>query len=129
MSDAQLERLAAEAGLMIDWQDANKRPQRVSAEVQRGLLEALGYPAQSPQQIQQSLNALAQRRAQVPPLLTADCGRPVSQVRGRPRRHPGRAGLRGRHADRTAKAMSTSMGRFQPSNTSATTRCTWARMN
>ncbi|MGV8762914.1 hypothetical protein ACV34I_29505, partial [Pseudomonas aeruginosa] len=45
-------------GLQPDWQDANGRPQRVDPEVQRGLLEALGYPAQSPQQIEQSLAAL-----------------------------------------------------------------------
>ncbi|MFF6568909.1 4-alpha-glucanotransferase, partial [Pseudomonas aeruginosa] len=59
MSDARLAELAAAVGLQLDWQDANGRPQRVDPEVQRGLLEALGYPAQSPQQIEQSLAALA----------------------------------------------------------------------
>lgn len=51
MSDARLAELAAAVGLQLDWQDANGRSQRVDPEVQRGLLEALGYPAQSPQQI------------------------------------------------------------------------------
>ncbi|MBB4864773.1 4-alpha-glucanotransferase [Pseudomonas nitritireducens] len=78
MSDAQLQRLASEAGLAIDWMDADNRPQRLSAEVQRNVLEALGFPAQSPEQIRQSLEALERRRAEVPPLLTADRGRPIS---------------------------------------------------
>lgn len=78
MSDAQLERLASEAGLAIDWMDADNRPQRLTSEVQRNVLEALGFPAQSPEQIRQSLEVLEQRRAEVPPLLTADRGRPVS---------------------------------------------------
>lgn len=78
MSDAQLERLAIEAGLMIDWVDADNRPQRLNAEVQRSVLEALGFSAQSPEQIRRSLQELERRREQVPPMLTADCGRAVS---------------------------------------------------
>ncbi|MEP9321144.1 4-alpha-glucanotransferase [Pseudomonas sp. LABIM340] len=78
MSDAQLERLASEAGLAIDWMDADNRPQRLTPEVQRKVLEALGFPAQSPEQIRQSLEALERRRAEVPPLLTADLGQAVS---------------------------------------------------
>jgi 4-alpha-glucanotransferase len=78
MSDAQLERLASEAGLAIDWMDADNRPQRLTAEVQRQVLEALGFAAQSPEQIRQSLEALERRRAEVPPLITADLGEAVS---------------------------------------------------
>lgn len=77
MSDAQLERLAGEAGLAIDWMDADNRPQRLSVEVQRKVLEALGFPAQSPEQIRQSLDSLQRQRAELPPLLTADQGRKV----------------------------------------------------
>nr|VVH79217.1 hypothetical protein TUEID40_00364 [Pseudomonas aeruginosa] len=103
MSDARLAELAAAVGLQLDWQDANGRPQRVDPEVQRGLLEALGYPAQSPQQIEQSLAALARLREDSANLglLVGECGQPLEQS-ARPRRHPGRAGLRGRHADRPA---------------------------
>ena len=76
MSDAQLADLAAAAGLSVDWVDANGRPQRVTPEAQRRLLEALGYPAQSPQQIQGSLGELHHRNAEVGlgPLLTLEQG-------------------------------------------------------
>ncbi|MGV8346542.1 hypothetical protein ACV330_30255, partial [Pseudomonas aeruginosa] len=68
--------MAAAVGLQLDWQDANGRPQRVDPEVQRGLLEALGYPAQSPQQIEQSLAALARLREDSANLglLVGECG-------------------------------------------------------
>ncbi|QRY77864.1 4-alpha-glucanotransferase [Pseudomonas sp. PDNC002] len=77
MSAAQLERLAREAGLLVDWIDADNRPQRLTPEVQRNVLEALGFPAQSPEQIQQSLERLQQRHGETPPLVTADQGQPV----------------------------------------------------
>ena len=35
MSNEQLETLAAEAGLSVDWKDANAKPQHVSPEVLR----------------------------------------------------------------------------------------------
>lgn len=77
MSDPQLERLASAAGLAIDWIDADNRPQRLTGEVQRNVLEALGFAAQSPEQISQSLELLEQRRAQMPALITADRDRPI----------------------------------------------------
>ncbi|EVT88691.1 hypothetical protein Z046_15505 [Pseudomonas aeruginosa VRFPA09] len=82
MSDARLAELAAAVGLQLDWQDANGRPQRVDPEVQRGLLEALGYPAQSPQQIEQSLAALARLREDSANLglLVGECGQPLEQA-------------------------------------------------
>ncbi|HCK4565969.1 TPA: 4-alpha-glucanotransferase, partial [Pseudomonas aeruginosa] len=60
------------------------RPQRVDPEVQRGLLEALGYPAQSPQQIEQSLAALARLREDSANLglLVGECGQPLEQALG-----------------------------------------------
>lgn len=84
MSDARLAELAAAVGLQLDWQDANGRPQRVDPEVQRGLLEALGYPAQSPQQIEQSLAALARLREDSANLglLVGECGQPLEQALG-----------------------------------------------
>ena len=80
MSDALLAELADAAGLSVDWQDANGRPQRVSPEAQRRLLEALGYPAQSPQQIQGSLAELRQRTssASLAPLLTLEVGQAIA---------------------------------------------------
>lgn len=78
MSDANLERLAREAGLSIEWIDADNRPQRLTTEVQRNVLEALGFPAQSPEQIQQSVELLQQRRAEPAPLITAQQSRPIA---------------------------------------------------
>ena len=76
MSDAQLAELANAAGLNIDWVDANGRPQRVTPEAQRRLLESLGFPAQSPQQIQGSLAELQHRLSATGPgpLLTVEQG-------------------------------------------------------
>ncbi|WJN57349.1 4-alpha-glucanotransferase [Pseudomonas sp. SO81] len=83
MSDALLAELADAAGLSVDWQDAHGRPQRVSPEAQRRLLESLGYPAQSPQQIQGSLAELRQRDADpaTDPLLTLERGQ-ATRLRG-----------------------------------------------
>lgn len=80
MSDALLAELADAAGLSIDWTDANGRPQRVSPEAQRQLLEALGHPAADPRQIETSLAELKQRAAEAatPPLLTAELGQPIA---------------------------------------------------
>jgi 4-alpha-glucanotransferase len=76
MSNEQLEMLAAEAGLSVDWTDANDRPQRVSPEVLRKVLAGLGYPAEDDEQITASLKQLeaeSQTRT-TPPLLTVDHG-------------------------------------------------------
>lgn len=78
MSDAQLERLATRAGLKIEWIDADNRAQRLTPEVQRSVLEALGFPARSPEQILQSLEVLQQRSAVPSALITAERGKPVS---------------------------------------------------
>ncbi|WP_342652858.1 4-alpha-glucanotransferase [Pseudomonas sp. F3-2] len=77
MSNEQLEMLAAEAGLSVDWKDANARPQRVSSEVLRKVLDGLGYPAEDDAQIASSLKRLQDQSlsATPPPLLTVDHGR------------------------------------------------------
>lgn len=80
MSDRLLAELAQAADLSIDWIDAHGQAQRVSPEAQRNLLEALGYPAQSPEQLRASLAALANRPA-VPEesaLLLQDHNRPLA---------------------------------------------------
>lgn len=80
MSDTLLTELASTAGLSIAWQDAHGRPQRVSPEALRCLLEALGYPAQSPQQISASLEGLRHqhRERNAAPLLTLETGRALA---------------------------------------------------
>jgi 4-alpha-glucanotransferase len=76
MSNEQLEMLAAEAGLSVDWKDANARPQRVSPEVLRKVLDGLGYPAENDEQITASLKRLQDQSLSTtpPPLLTVDHG-------------------------------------------------------
>lgn len=76
MSNEQLELLATHAGLSVDWKDANARPQRVSPDSLRKVLESLGYPAQDDEQIAASFARLqAQTLSSVaPPLLTVDQG-------------------------------------------------------
>ncbi len=79
MSDTLLAELAEAAGLYIDWTDAHGRPQTVTPEAQRALLEALGYPAQSPEQIRSSLAMLTQQQHVPSPdaLLLQDQGQPL----------------------------------------------------
>jgi 4-alpha-glucanotransferase len=60
MSDALLAELARAADLEIDWIDALGASQQVSPPAQRSLLDAMGYPAQSPEQIRASLDELQQ---------------------------------------------------------------------
>lgn len=43
MSETALHRLASSVGLSRDWIDANARPQRVSDDVLRNVLEGLGH--------------------------------------------------------------------------------------
>ena len=79
MSNEQLETLAAEAGLSVDWKDANAKPQRVSPEVLRRVLGGLGYPAETDAEIGASLERLRKdsQPATPPPLITVDQNRPV----------------------------------------------------
>src|SRR4051812_41840599 len=77
MSNEQLETLAAQAGLSVDWKDANAKPQRVSPEVLRKVLGGLGYPAETDADVEASLQRLREesQSATPPPLLTVDHGR------------------------------------------------------
>ncbi|SDN63000.1 4-alpha-glucanotransferase [Pseudomonas jinjuensis] len=77
MTDACLASLAQAVGIHLDWTSADHQPQRVSPEVQRALLEALGFPAQSPEQIARSLAEVRHRQAAPPALLTVDRGAPL----------------------------------------------------
>lgn len=75
-SDAQLAALAQKAGISIHWTDALGRPQQVTPDAQRLLLESLGYAVQSPQQIDASVAELLERErtAHPGPLVTLDQG-------------------------------------------------------
>ncbi|WP_367237686.1 MULTISPECIES: 4-alpha-glucanotransferase [unclassified Pseudomonas] len=79
MSDTPLHRLAARVGLARDWIDANARPQQVSDDVLRNVLEALGHCAQDDAAVLASLRAVeaAEDSEHLPPLLTADVGQPL----------------------------------------------------
>lgn len=79
MSDCLLRDLAAAAGVAVDWTDADGNAQSVSPEVLQRVLEGLELPAGSPEQIRDSLGRIEARHAEasLPPLLTADVGRPL----------------------------------------------------
>lgn len=77
MSDALLRELASETGLMLAWRDADNSPREADPEVLRQVLEALGLPAQSPEQLRQSLAHVGEERRAPPALLTLDQGRPL----------------------------------------------------
>ncbi|MFJ9993208.1 4-alpha-glucanotransferase [Pseudomonas putida] len=83
MSELPLHRLAARAGLARDWIDANDRPQQVSDQALRRVLQGLGHPAEDDQAIAHSLAALEQLddSEHLPPLLTADLGQPLALAR------------------------------------------------
>ncbi|HDS1817970.1 TPA: 4-alpha-glucanotransferase [Pseudomonas putida] len=80
MSETALHRLAARVGLSRDWIDANARPQQVSDDVLRNVLEGLGHPAADESAIQASLRAVeaAEDSEHLPPLLTAELGQPLA---------------------------------------------------
>lgn len=79
MSNEHLHSLATQAGLAVDWIDANGRPQTVAPDALRTVLDGLGYPADSAEQIDASLQQLEEDRRQhkAPPLLTVDRGHPL----------------------------------------------------
>lgn len=83
MSETALHRLANRVGLSRDWIDANARPQRVSDEVLRTILEGLGHAAADDDAIAISLRTVeaAEDSEHLPPLLTADLGKPLALAR------------------------------------------------
>lgn len=63
MTDAALVRLAEAAGINIHWVDAFGKPQSVSEQTLRNLLEQLGYPAGDEQAIERSIRSLEAEKA------------------------------------------------------------------
>lgn len=79
MSDERLNELAKAAGLAIEWVDADGRQQTVKPDALRTVAERLGYPANSDEQIEDSLKRLEAENGahQLPPLVTADSGQGI----------------------------------------------------
>lgn len=79
MSDEALRDLARRAGIEVEWQDYAGRPHVVSPDVLRGILGALGLPADTRSQLAASRRQVARRAAlsDLPPLVTATAGRPT----------------------------------------------------
>ncbi|UVJ42279.1 4-alpha-glucanotransferase [Pseudomonas sp. LS1212] len=80
MSDERLQLLAQQAGLAVDWIDANGRPQRVRPEVLRQVLAGLGHPAADHAEVEASLQELfeAGQSHTLPPLLTVEAGQALN---------------------------------------------------
>ncbi|GAY24300.1 4-alpha-glucanotransferase [Sphingobium fuliginis] len=75
MSD--LHRLAAEAGLMRCWTDADGAGQEVSDGSLRAILTALDLPAGTPEEIARSRASLRHRLDRLPAMITADRNKPI----------------------------------------------------
>ncbi|QDE39147.1 4-alpha-glucanotransferase [Luteibacter pinisoli] len=78
--DDRLAQLAEQAGVDVHWRDALDRPQVVPADTLRAVLRALGLPADNAQDVDDSLERLAQERAgaHLPRMLTTDAGSPIT---------------------------------------------------
>ncbi|MFD2189644.1 4-alpha-glucanotransferase [Pistricoccus aurantiacus] len=79
----ELSKLAKAAGLLLEWEDSDKRPRHLDSEVQRSLLRCLGFPADTDAERQESrrrLERLNHPRTldELPPLITAATNTPIS---------------------------------------------------
>lgn len=79
MTDTLLTHLATSAGIVTEWTDALGQVHVVSPEVQRALLQSLGYPSGTESQLQDSLREATQSVSQrpLPGLITGDSNSPV----------------------------------------------------
>ncbi|MFN3817841.1 4-alpha-glucanotransferase [Blastomonas sp.] len=71
-----LHRLAAAAGLQIDWHDAAGQPQRVADEALRTVLTALGYPAEDGSALASSVERCVEEGRSAT-FVSGDIGRPI----------------------------------------------------
>ena len=78
MSAEDISRLALRAGLQVEWDDATGQHQITPPETLARVLGAIGYPAGSPAEIAASLERADAEAAEIPPLVTADAGQPVT---------------------------------------------------
>jgi 4-alpha-glucanotransferase len=77
MSDDALLGLAKAAGLLVVWEDAAGRAQTVTPESLRAVLTAMGFRADTPRQIEESRNRLAELSNHPPGLVVMDAGDPI----------------------------------------------------
>lgn len=78
----KLRQLAESVGLLLEWIGSDDRPQSLSEERQRSMLERLGWPASDDDEITASLTRWRERQHpaafdRLPPMLIADQGRPL----------------------------------------------------
>ena len=80
--DDRLALLAEQAGIDVYWRDALDRPQSTPARTVRAVLNALGLPADTLDDVEASLHRIEEERSgrQAPRLLTADAGARVELV-------------------------------------------------
>ena len=74
MNESAIRELAAQAGLLSDWVDANGRPQRVKADALCDILLALGCPCGTDRQVNESEERLRDVGARHRPLITSRAG-------------------------------------------------------
>jgi 4-alpha-glucanotransferase len=72
----QLHELAEAAGLALRWRDVYGQWHEVGSDTLRAVLKSLGLPADTAGELDDSLASL-KRPDRLPPMITADCGRPV----------------------------------------------------
>jgi 4-alpha-glucanotransferase len=77
MSDAALRTLAEAAGIALSWRDVFGQTHDVAPPSLRAVLSALGLPAETDEQIADSLMWATTPPNTLPPLVTADLGEPV----------------------------------------------------
>lgn len=80
MSDDAVRRLAEAAGVLIDWEDADGQPQRVSVESLRAVLSGLGLDCDSAAQCADSLARLRADTAET--CRVVDAGTPLTGFEG-----------------------------------------------
>lgn len=79
---ASLKELAEAAGLLLEWENSDGEPCQLSEQVQRNLLQILGFPSESDADIEEGLQRLRRLHtpdspAEWPPLLTTDGDMPT----------------------------------------------------
>jgi 4-alpha-glucanotransferase len=77
VSRETIEKIAARAGLEVNWEDANKATHRVKPETLATLLAALGLPCDTRERAKETMAMLDAERTEhrLPPLVTAECHR------------------------------------------------------
>ncbi|MGB7036890.1 MAG: 4-alpha-glucanotransferase [Xanthobacteraceae bacterium] len=75
MNEAAIHALARRVGIDAEWTDYANKPHQVATQSLARILEALGLPCRTPDEIAQSETILAPGRQ--PPLLTAKVGEPI----------------------------------------------------